>query len=134
MCPSRTCSGTDQGREKFEYERTTAIGDNEDQATDFAIRIIGFLGLASVVLSLWSATVRPAGTRLSFDTGITPLIAVELARSKAEVAGVGHDSSCAEDHQQEDDSREGSRSGGRLEVELNKRQRDDGKECCESGA
>jgi len=85
VCPSRTCSGTDQGREKFEYERTTAIGDNEDQATDFAIRIIGFLGLASVVLSLWSATVRPAGTRLSFDTGITPLIAVELARSKADL-------------------------------------------------
>ena len=85
MSRSRTCSGTDQGREKFEYERTTAIGDNEDQATDFAIRIIGFLGLASVVLSLWSATVRPAGTRLSFDTGITPLIAVELARSKADL-------------------------------------------------
>ena len=55
------------------------------EQANFAVRAMGFLGLASVVFSLWSATVRPAGTRLSFKTGITPLIAVELARTKADL-------------------------------------------------
>ena len=52
---------------------------------DCAIRAVGFLGLVVMFFSLQSATVRPAGTRLSLSTGFTPLIGVELARSKADL-------------------------------------------------
>jgi len=52
---------------------------------DCAIRAVGFLGLVVVFFSLQSATVRPAGTRLSLPAGITPLIGVEVARSKADL-------------------------------------------------
>ena len=52
---------------------------------DCAVRAVGFLGLVVVFFSLQSATVRPLGTRLSLSTGITPLIGLELARSKGDL-------------------------------------------------
>jgi hypothetical protein len=52
------------------------------------IQVIGIVGLAAVLSSLASATVRFPGTSLSLSTGITPLVGVELIRNKSELAAI----------------------------------------------
>jgi hypothetical protein len=60
----------------------------DKHVANFGIRVAGFAGLIVVVLLLTSTRIRLPGTEVSIFTGITPLLNVELAKSKADLEGI----------------------------------------------